>query len=84
MPNLASLTRLSLQILDKTQTGIISISWFLVKSLINKNSRPSNDIDMKLEPVTKTNTRNTTKSKKFDDDIVSANYDVIFIFPIYG
>ena len=39
---------------------------------------------MKLEPVTKLNKRNMTLSKKFDDDVMSANYDIIFIFLIYG
>ena len=44
MPNLLSLTRPSLQILGKTQTGVFSISGFLVNSFVT---------DMKLEPVTK-------------------------------
>ena len=48
------------------------------------NSRTSNDTDMKLGPVTKLDKRNKTTSKKFDDDIISANYDVAVIFPIYG
>ena len=39
---------------------------------------------MKLGPVTKFYKRNKTKSKKFDDDVISANCDVIVIFPIYG
>ena len=84
---LVSLTRPSLQILNKTQAGVFPISGFLFKSLINKNchsSRTSDDIDMKLGPVTKLDKRNTTKSKKFDDYVVSANYDVIVIFLIYG
>ena len=45
----------------------------------------SNDIDMKLAPVTKLeNMRNTATSKSFDDDVILANYDVSVIFPIYG
>ena len=28
--------------------------------------------------------RNLTTSKQFDDDTISANYDIIFIFTIYG
>ena len=66
MPNLVSLTRLSLQILDKTLTGVFSIYRFLVKSFINKNcqnSRTSNDIDLKLGQVTKLDKRNTTRLK---------------------
>ena len=39
---------------------------------------------MKLGPVTKLDKRNKTTSKKIDDDNMSANCDVIFIFPIYG
>ena len=39
---------------------------------------------MKLGPVTKIDKRNKTTLKKFDDDVMSANCDVIVIFPIYG
>ena len=40
---------------------------------------------MKLGPVTKIDKRNkATLSKKFDDDAMSWNCDVIIIFPIYG
>ena len=39
---------------------------------------------MKLGPVTRLNKKNKTKSKQFDDDFMSANFDVIVIFPIYG
>ena len=39
---------------------------------------------MKLGPVTKLDKRNKTTSKKFDDDIMSANCDVIVISPING
>ena len=38
---------------------------------------------MKLGPVTKLDKRNKTTSKSFDDDVMSANCDVIVIFPIY-
>ena len=48
------------------------------------NARTSNDIDMKLAPVTKFDKRNTVTSKKFDDDVMSVNCDVIVTFPIYG
>ena len=37
---------------------------------------------MKLGPVTKLDKRNKTTSKRFDDDVMSANCDVIVIFPI--
>ena len=39
---------------------------------------------MKLGTITKIYKRNKTTSNKFDDDIMSANCDVIVIFPIYG
>ena len=40
--------------------------------------------ELKLGPATKLDKRNTTTSRRFDDDVVSGNYDVIFIFPING
>ena len=39
---------------------------------------------MKLGPVTKLDKGNKTTSKKFDDDVMLENCDVIAIFPIYG
>ena len=65
----------------------ISDSWISGQSLMNKhchNSRTSNNIDMKLGPVTKLDKRNTATSKKFDDVAMSANCDKIVIFSIYG
>ena len=56
-------------------------------SLIKRNShnsRTSDDIDMKLGPVTKFDKRNKTTLKTFDDDIMSENCDNIVIFSIYG
>ena len=44
------------------------------------NSRNSDDIDMKLGQVTKFDKRNTATSKKFDDDVMSANCNVIVFF----
>ena len=65
----------SLQILGKTQTGVFPISG---------NSRTSDDMDMKLRPLTRLDKRNKTTSKKFDVDVMSTNYDVIVIFRIFG
>ena len=48
------------------------------------NSRTSDDINMKLGPVTKLDKRNKTTSKKIDDDVMSENCDVIVIFRIFG
>ena len=39
---------------------------------------------MKFRPITKIDKRNKTTLKKFDDDVKSANCDVIVIFLIYG
>ena len=55
-----------------------------VESFINKNTRTSYDIHIKLGPVTKLDKGNTEMSKTFDDDAMSANCDVIVFFPIYG
>ena len=55
------------------------------QSLIKENchnSRTSDNIDMKLEPVTKIEKRNRATSKICYDDVMSTNFDVIFIFPI--
>ena len=38
---------------------------------------------MKYKLVTKLNKRNKTTSKKFDDEVMSENCDVLVIFPIY-
>ena len=37
---------------------------------------------MKLEPVTKLDKRNKTTSKKFDEDVMSENCDVIVIVSV--
>ena len=47
------------------------------------NSRTSDDIDMKLRPVTKLHRRNKKTSITFDDDVISEKCDVISIFPTY-
>ena len=46
------------------------------------NSRTSHDIDMKLQPVTKLDKRNTTTSKKLSDDVMLTNRKVIVFFSI--
>ena len=48
------------------------------------NSRTSDDIDTKYGPMTKPDKGNKTTSKKFDYDVISTNFYVIIIFPIYG
>ena len=65
----------------------ISNFWITGQSLMKENcqnSRYGNDIDIKLRPVTKLDKRNKIPSKQFDNDVMSENYDIIFIFPIYG
>ena len=72
--------------LSKTQDGSIFDFHISGQSLINENwpnSRTSDDIDMKLGMVTKLDKKNKTLSKN-DDDVMSANCDVIVIFPIFG
>ena len=39
---------------------------------------------MNVGPVTKLYKRNKKTSKQVDDDVMSANCDVIVVFPIYG
>ena len=65
---------------------IFSIFGSLVKLIKIKNchSSTTNDFDVKLGAVTKVDQRNTTTSKKIDDEVASANYDFIFIFTYYG
>ena len=75
------LTFPSCQILD----GGISDFPISGQSLIKRNcrnSKTSDDIDMKLGPVTKRDKRNK-KRQKNDDDVMSEKCDVIAIFLIY-
>ena len=44
------------------------------------NSRTSKDIDTKFRLLSKPNKRNTTTSKKIDNDVMSANCNVIVSF----
>ena len=48
------------------------------------NSGTSDGIHKNLGVVTRLDKRNKTTSKKFDDDIMSENFDVIVIFRIFG
>ena len=73
--------------IGRNSDGGISNFQISGQSLIKENycnSRISDDIDIKLGPVTKFDKRNKKSSKKFDDGVMSANCDVIVIFPIYG
>ena len=83
MTNFVTLTRPSLQILEKTQTEVFSVSGFLVRSLMNKivNSRTSNDTDMKLGPVTKLDKKNTPQ-KNLTMTSCQKNCDATVTFPI--
>ena len=74
----------SLQTSKRTQTGLSPISGFLLKPLMNKNCHNSRTTDngMKLWSVPKLVRRNTVTLKMFDDDVLSANYDVIINLPI--
>ena len=46
------------------------------------NFRTSDDIDIKLGPITKPDKRNKTTSKILYGDVMSKNCDVIAIFPV--
>ena len=73
--------------ISQNSDGGISDSRISGQSLIKENchnSRTSDDIDMKLGPVTKLDKRNKATSKKFHVDVVSENCDVIIIFWIFG
>ena len=48
------------------------------------NSRTSDDIHMKLGPVTKLDKRNKITLRNFPDDAVLMNCGVIYILLIYG
>ena len=57
------------------------------QSLIKENchnSRTSDDIDMKIGPITKLDKRNKTTQKKIEFDVMTKNCDVIVIFWIFG
>ena len=48
------------------------------------NSKTSDDIDMKPGPITKLDKKIKIASKKFDDDVMLENCNVIVILPIFG
>ena len=66
--------------------GVISDFRISGKCLIKENCPNSGtlyDIDMKLESVTKIDKRNTVLSKKFGNDVMLLNCDIIIMLPIY-
>ena len=67
--------------------GCISDFWISGQFLIKENchnSRTSDNIGIKLGPVTEIYNRNKATSKEFGDDVMLTNCDVIVIFLIYG
>ena len=67
--------------IGENSDGDISDFWISGQSCIKENchnSRTSNDTDMKLEPLTKLDKRNTTTSEIFD--VSSANCDILSFF----
>ena len=69
--------------IDQNPDGGISDFRISGQSLIKENyhnSRTSDEIDMKLGPVTQLDKRNKTPSKNTDDDVMSKNYDIVVIF----
>ena len=76
MPSFVFLTCPILKILGKTKKAGISHFRISGQSLMKvncHNSRTSDDIGMKLEPVAKLDKRNKTTSKKIDDGVMSVN-----------
>ena len=63
--------------------GVFLISGYLVNPL-KKYCFNSNNIVMKLGPVTKPGKWKKAISKKLDGDVMAANVDIIAHFPIYG
>ena len=85
MLNVVSVTRPSLQILGKSQTGVFDFlisGQSLTKEICHNSRVTDDDIDMKLGPLFLK--RNKSTLRKFDDDVMFANCDMIFIFLIYG
>ena len=73
--------------IEQNTGGSISDFWISGQYFINENyhySRNSHDIDMKLGLVTKLDKKNTATSKKFDDDVISRNCDVLVFFRFMG
>ena len=73
------------QFSDIGQNSKRGISYFQISSLsfINENchnSGTSNDTDVKLAPVAKLEKSNTTALRKFNDDVISKNFEIIVIF----
>ena len=66
----------------KTQTGVFRFPDFWSIPYKKKLSRTSDNTDMKLGLVTKRNKKNKATSKKFDNDVMSENCDVIVIFTV--
>ena len=78
---------LILPYIGQNSDGVVSDFRISGQSLIKvncHNSRISDDIDMKLGPVTKIAKRNKLASKNFDDDDMLANCDIFVIFRISG
>ena len=74
-------------VIGQNSDGGISEFGISGQSLIKENchkSRTSDNIDMKIGPVTKLGKKNKKRSKHFDNDVMSGNCDVIVKFPIYG
>ena len=71
---------------QKTDGGI-SDSWISGQSLIKencRNSRTSDNIEIKLGTVTKLDKRSKATSKNFDDDVMSKNCEAIVIYDKFG
>ena len=74
--------------IEQNSDGCISDFGIPGQSLIKENyhnSRTSDDIDMKLGPVMKLDTRNKATSKKIDDDVMLADLTSLWFFwPVWS
>ena len=85
MPNLVFLNSPVSRCWVKLRRGI-SDFWISGESFVKENchnSKISDDINMKLGSVTELGKANKKLSKRYND-VVLANYNVIFIFTIYS
>ena len=86
MSNLVSLTHSSFPVLDKSQAGVFQFPDLIKESLKKENfhnSRTSDNIDTKLNAVTKLDKRSRITLKNSNDDFMSGNSNVTAIFSIY-
>lgn len=71
--------------IERNSDGVLYILGFLFQFFINENcynSTTSNNIGVKFETLSKFENKNTIVSKKFNKNVMLANYDIIFLILI--